>query len=236
MGYSVSDLITLFRREVDDPAYYVDRNLPQPNTFWSNFELIQYIDQGQKEFAERTLIFKDSLSFRPKVVTDSPWINYDERIIKIERAELNSDNRILPVITIEDFQTQFYLDDYGTRRTMSWEELTGLPRLLIRDIERNKLRAYPIPEEDDTLLLTVRRYPMEDLTRINDELEIPSRWQYGLLYKMKQEAFKNPKALLSGFRDAAVVAKRDWEDFLNTAESKIKIRTRGPGQVLYGGI
>jgi hypothetical protein len=236
MSYSVSDLLTLFRREVDDPAYYLDRNLPQPNTFWSNFELIQYLDQGQKEFAERTLIFKDSLSFRPSIETDEPWAYFDPRILRIERAELDSDNRILPVYTIQDFQTKIYADDYGIRKHESWEVKTGTPQCLIRDLEHDKLRIYPIPEADDTLILSVRRYPMEDITTMTDELELPSHWQYGLLYKIRKEAFVNPKALMAGFGDASIVAKRDWEEFLNKAESKIKIRTRGPGQVRYGGI
>jgi hypothetical protein len=236
MSYSVSDLITIFRREVDDPSYYLDRNLPQPNTFWSNFELIQYIDQGQKEFAERTLVFKDSLSFRPSIEADDPWVYFDPRILRIERAELSSSNKILPVYTIEDFQTKNYIDDYGIQRHASWEEQAGTPRCLIRDLELDKLRLYPTPEEDDTLILSVRRYPMEDITTMTDKLEIPNNWQFGLLYKIRKEAFVNPKALMAGFGEDAAVAKKDWEDFLNKAESRIKIKTRGPGQVRYRGL
>lgn len=76
---------------------------------------------------------------------------------------------------------------------------------------------------------------MSDITGLNDEFEIPSRFQYGLLYKLRQEAFKNPKALMAGFGEAATMARLDWETFLINAESKTKIRTRGPGQVRYGG-
>jgi hypothetical protein len=236
MSYSVGDLITLFRREVDDPTYYAEQNLPQPNTFWSNYELIQYLDQAQKEFAERTLIFKDSTSFHPFIWANDPWVDFDEKIIRVERAELNSSNKILPVYTIEDFQTQVYVDDYGIQRHASWENQTGEVRCLIRDIELNKLRTYPISNIDDQLLLTVRRYPLLDITSVDDSFEIPSNYQLGLLYKVKAEAFKNPKALMAGFGDAAVVAKRDWEDFLNRVDSRTKIRTRGPGKVRYGGI
>lgn len=236
MAYSIVDLITLFRRESEDPTYTYDRNLPEADSLWSNFELIQYIDQGQKEFARRTLCFKDSLSFRPTITADSPWIKYDDRILRIEKAELNSTNIVLPVLTMEDFHTQYFIDDYGNKKMASWETRTGTPRCLIRDMEQDYLRAYPIPTEDDTLLLTVRRLPMEDITNLTDEIEISNRWRYGLLHKLKSEAYNKPKALMLGFEKASFRAELDWDKWLNEARSRMNIRTRGPGQVRYGGI
>lgn len=236
MAYSVADLITIFRREVDDPAYYLDRNLPQPNTLWSNYELIQILDQAQKTFAEEVLIFKDATSFRPKITEDDPWVYYDPRILRIERAEVSSTEIILPVITIEDFQTTGFIDDYGHRRVRSWESKTGTSQYIIRDMRDDYFRLYPIPEEDDTLKLTVRRLPMEDITNLTDEFEIPSRWQYGLLEYLRKEAFRKPSALNSGFGDAMAAATNAWNSFISHAESKTKIRTRGPGQTRYGGL
>lgn len=236
MDYTVADLITIFRRRTEDPAYHLDANLPQSNSLWSNYELIQLIDQAQKEFAERTLIFKDSENFDTDVTASDPWIEYDQRIIRIENAELSSDNIPLNVVTIEDFKTSIYVDDYGVRKDASWESRTGSPRYLIRDIRQNYLRSYPIPTENDTLLLTVRRLPLNDITELTDELEVPPRYQLGLLKYVEKELFSKPIAVLAGFGDLISVASKAWDDFCNMADSRTKIRTRGPGQVRYGGL
>lgn len=236
MSYTASDLITLFRREVDDPAYFPDANFPDAKSFWSNYELLQYLDQAQKEFAERTLVFKDDDSFKPAIVEDDPWVELDPLILRIERAEIESTEVIVPVYTIEEFQTSLYVDDYGIRRTTSWESNAGVIQCFIRDIYQDKLRAYPIPEQDDFLLLTVRRYPLNNITALDQVLEVPERWQFGLLYGMRKEAFRNPKALAAGFGNAVTLAEADWENFLIKAVSREQIRTRGPGKIRYGGI
>lgn len=236
MSYTVKDLITIFRRETEDPTYHLDYNLPQENSLWSNYELIQLIDQAQKEFAERTLIFKDSTSFKPVISEDDPWIDFDDRILKIERAEVESSERILPIYTIEDFQTSVYVDDYGIRKVASWESATGSPQCLIRDIRKDKMRIYPIPEEDDAIILTVRRLPLNDIALLNDALEVPSRWQIGLLYYVRKEAYRKPLAMVNGLDKLIPIVENDWEQFLSKAESSTTIKTRGPGRVRYGGI
>lgn len=236
MQYTVQDLITLFRREVEDPSYVGDRNMPSINSFWSNYELIQYLNQGQLEFAERTLVFKDSSTYKGTITDGDPWIDYDPKIIHIERAELESNNVLLPILTIEEFQTKATFRDYVVVKPSSWEVRTGNPLYLISDIELGKLRVYPIPVNDDTVDLTVRRLPLNDLVEMDDLIEIPERWQYGLLKKLKAEAFKNPKAMAAGFGELVTLSRNEWDDFLNYADSRINIRTRSPGKVRYGGL
>lgn len=236
MSYTVADLITIFRRRTEDPAYHLDFNLPNSNSLWSNYELIQLIDQAQKEFAERTLIFKDSENFDTDVTAGNPWVDYDPRILRIENAELNSSNIPLNVITIEDFKTSVYVDDYGIRKDASWENRTGTPIYLIRDIRQDYLRLYPTPTTADTLLLTVRRLPLGDITELSDDLEVPSRWQLGLLKYVEKEMYSKPIAVLGGFGELGISAKIGWEEFCNHAASRIQIRTRGPGKVRYGGL
>jgi hypothetical protein len=236
MAYTVYDMLTLFRRSAEDSAFYPDRNFPNSTSLWSNFELIQYLNEAQRIFAEKTYVFKDSKSFKPAITADDPWIDLDERILKIERAELVSDETILSIKTIEDFQQSGYVDDYGIRRTASWESRTGSPRILIRDIELDKLRVYPIPTEDDYVKLTVRRYPLSELTDRTDEMEVPYKYRYGLLYFMQKEGFSKPQALIAGYGDAALKANLEWNNYLSNVASKVKIRTRGPGQVRYGGL
>lgn len=236
MAYTVNDMLTLFRRSAEDSAFYPDRNFPDSTSLWSNFELIQYLNEAQKIFAERTYIFKDSKSFKPAITAADPWVDLDERILKVERAELVSSEAILTIQTIEDFQQSRYVDDYGIRKVTSWESRTGTPQVVIRDIELDKLRLYPIPTEDDYLKLTVRRLPLSELTDRTDEIEVPYKHRYGLLYFMQKEGFSKPKALLAGYGDAALKANAEWNNFLSNAASTVKIRTRGPGQTRYGGL
>jgi len=233
MAYTVKDLITMFRRNIEDAAYYPDRNMPTEDSLWSNYQLIQFLNEVQKEFAERTLIFKDSQSFDPAITEADPWITLDPRILRIERAELASEDRVIPIVTIEEFQVSYFVDDYGYKRSASWETRTGPLQALISDIEAGYLRAYPIPEEDDVLELTVRRYPMSDLTDIDDKLEVPERFQFGLLHGLEAYALATP---MFPVPQAAMAAKARWEQFLDRADSRTKIKTRGPGRVRYGGL
>ena len=146
--YTAGDIITLFRREVDDPIFFADNNVAQPNTLWSNYQLLEWLTEGQEEFAERTACFKDDESFNPTVTAGDPDLEYDPRILRVERAELDSAARVLPTITIEEFRTKVLTDDYGTRKAASWESMEGTPRYLISDIRSGTFRIYPIPTED----------------------------------------------------------------------------------------
>lgn len=233
---TANELITLFRRNAEDASYTYDTNMPSAMSLWSNFQLLQYMDQAQKEFAEKTYCFKDGSNFTISVAVGDSEVYYDPRIIKIERAESLADNTLLNLLSIEEFQTSFFVDDYGIKRGSSWETRTGKPRSLITDITLNSVRLYPIPDIADTIKLTVRRYPLKNIESLDDDLEIPQRFQYGLLYKMQSEAFKNPKALISGYGDAAVAAKADWDNFITDAYKHFRVKTQGPGKIRYGGL
>jgi hypothetical protein len=137
---------------------------------------------------------------------------------------------------MEEFSQTTYHDDYYRRRAASWEEHTGTPRYLITDIDYTTYRVYPIPNANDILKLTVRRLPLQRLTALTDNLEVPERYQYGLLYKMQAEAYTAPKAIMAGYGEASVLAERKWQDFLVNSASSIKKKTRNPGKTRYGGL
>lgn len=233
---NVNEIITLFRRQSEESAYTHDSDMPDSISLWSNYQLIEYLNEGQEEFAERTYCFKDGSNFSIPVVSGTAEYSASGEILKIERAELLSTNTIINTVTMEEFSQTTYYDDYYRRRVASWEEQTGTPQCIITDIDYLTYRLYPIPVEDDTLKLTVRRLPLNRLTSLTDSLEIPERYQYSLLYKLQKEAYSAPKALLMGFGDALMVAERRWEEALKNAVSKIRIKTRGPGKVRYGGL
>jgi hypothetical protein len=157
---TVNEIITLFRRQSEDSAYTHDRDMPDSISLWSNYQLIQYLNEGQREFAEETYCFKDGDNFSLPVTNGIPDYEIDERILKVERAELMSTNTMLKLKSIEEFQQSSYYDDYGHRRASSWEKHTGTPTTLITDIDSGYFRIYPIPVDDDTVNLALRRLPL----------------------------------------------------------------------------
>ena len=233
---TVEEFITLFRRNTENPSYTYDRDLPDVSTLWSNFQLIQYLNEAQDEFAERTYCFKDRTTFTLDVVAGEADVEADERILKVERAERVSDNIVLDLKTIEQFQQGFYDDDYGLRRVTSWETRTGTPRTIITDLDSGYFRLYPIPTENDTINLAVRRLPLHRLQQLDDHIEIPNRWVYTLMYKVQELAYSHPLALANGFGDGLMYAKQQWEKNIVDASSKYKIKQRGPGVTRYGGL
>lgn len=236
MAYTVGNLLDTFRREVDDPTYFSDAGLPMPNTLWSNYQLIQMLDDAQREWAERTLGFKDSKSFNQDITAGESEVEYDQRIIKIEKAELASDNREIELVNLAAFSMRVGRDDYGTRVPVSWNTTTGTPTLLITDLDIGYMRLWPEPTEDDELLLATRRRPLATLVAKGDDLEVPEAYQLGLLNRVRRDAYSQPKALQAGFAEAGLKAAADWEDFLLRCSSRISIRTRRPGKMRYGGL
>lgn len=225
---NVNELITLFRRDTEEATYTYDRNLPDSFSIWSNYQLINYLNQVQNEFATRTYCLKDSNTFEITLIKDDSWIDIDPVILKVERVESLTSNRILPVVTMEEFIMNTF--------NRSWETKTGVPEYCISDIETDRFRVYPIPEEDNTIKLTVRRLPLEDLSSIDDELEINRKYHYGLLHGIKSLAYSNPKAILAGFAPLQVLERNNWEDFLLRSTRDFKVKTRGPGKIRYGGL
>lgn len=225
---NVSELLALFRREAEDSTFTYDHNLPDSFSLWSNFQLITYLNQVQEEFAIRTFCFMDSTNFIPEVTEADPWIDIDERILRVERAELVSKNLLLDLKSIEEFQTSI--------RPGTWETKTGTPKYLITDIETNKYRLFPIPVEDDTVKLTVRRLPFNVINELNDELEIPRRYHFGLISGLKLYAYANPKAVSLGYGSLLPYEQTKWEDVLLRATKDYNVKVRGPGKTRYGGL
>lgn len=225
---NVNQLITLFRRDTEDSAYYFENNMPDSVSLWSNFQLIQYINQVVDEFAKRTYCFKDSTNFILPIYANTPTIPISDRILKVERAELLSNNRLIPVISIEEFYNHF--------PSKSWETETGIIQYAISDIDYDTLRLYRIPEASDNLKLTVRRLTLNPVTSVEDELEIPYQYQYGLLHGLKVFAYNTPKAIAAGYFNLIPFEKQSWEEYLLQAARDYKVKTRGPGKIRYGGL
>ena len=102
-----SELLALARREMADTvAPYL----------WSDNDLYYYMDLAQREFARKTNCIRDGVTFTNMAVeSGDPLVPYDDSIIDISRASLDTANRVLTVCTIDDLSRSYMRDDYGYR-------------------------------------------------------------------------------------------------------------------------
>lgn len=223
-----SELLALFRREVDD--------LVEPY-LWSDEDVYTYLNDAQDVFVRLIGGIADRRSTMTKVSykTGDQFKKYDERILRIKGA-FDEQNNILTVRNLDNFESVYMEDDYGLRVNAGLEDgRTGNIRYLITDVESNEFQFYPLPDHDGYIRLYVYRRPLEDITGAGSELEIPSYHHLNLLnwvkYRayMKQdvESFDGTKA--TEFRAAFV----DWVTQARKEKAGREDRKR---IVQYGGI
>lgn len=222
-----AQLLALARRELSDAV--------EPY-LWSDNDLYFYMDEAQREFARRTKIITDATNFTDLVVSASdPWIELDPIIIDVKRAVLTTSKRVLEIETLEEFQHGYYVDDYGLRKKGYWEDDTGVPTHALLNVEMDMIRLYPTPTDSDELDLTVWREPTCDIEDSTSSFQIPTRYIYKLLYKIKELAYsKQDYETFDGDKREANLAL--WENAVMEVQSDNKKRTRRPRGVVYGGI
>lgn len=150
---TVSDVVNRFRQEVDDAE------LPgagdDADSLWKTDEVLRYLDLAHKEFARETRLLRDSSSALTTLVPEpaSAWLSLSRRIIKIVRATGPQGGK-MALKEFHEMDAGVVGDDYGVSLTTQWESTQGVPRVLITDMEQDKLRLYPIPAPLATLTLT----------------------------------------------------------------------------------
>lgn len=221
-----SDFLALVRRELADTV--------EPY-LWSDADLYQYMNEAEAEFARDTKCILDSETYTDIPYTlNSGWINYDPEIIDIKRA-VSGSGHVLQVMTEEEFSDLMYVDDYGQRSKGRWEDETGTPSHLLLNLSTDEIRMYPIPTVADTLDMYVWREPLNILDGDSVGFEIPKRFIYMLMYKMKAMAYsKQDFETFDG--DKRTDNLLLWNDAKDQAQSRIKRRQRKPRSIKYGGI
>lgn len=177
----LSDLRTLFRSEAHD------KKVPY---LWSNNEILDYGIDAQNEACRRGRLLVDSRTSEICTISlraDVASYGVDSRVIFVRRARLVSDKSKLTLGSYRDFDTV-----NGT--SAGWQEDTGTPTHLITDMDTGYLRAYPIPNDDDSAQLTVVRLPLQDLAGDDDEPEINPRFHRSLRHWMLYRAYMRQDA------------------------------------------
>ncbi len=233
MSYSLSELLTLFRQQVED--------LEQPY-LGSDGELYGYLDEAQKEFARGTDLFvgKRARTLAAGSLYTSPVLT---RMTKIKRVTLRSTGRKLKIRTIAQMDDEFMVDDYGNNygdtSSANWETLEGTPRYVVLDEDPKNLRAVPsIPATgtDDTVDIYGFRYPDTDIVDATSVLEVTKRHhQRALVVGMKAQAYDKQDAEVNNSK-LADKFDREFRFRLEKIKRDLRRRRSPAGTVRYGGL
>jgi hypothetical protein len=209
---TLAELRTALRQRLDDLAS------PQ---LWSDDELTAYLNEAQREAAERALLLYDSSSSvtQLRVSAGTALYNVDPLVLRIDRAVLASNGNVLRRTTTDELDNEvchwLYIDAYGVASANTpWELRTGQPRGYIEQI--GSIRLVPIPTSDDLVKLSLWRVPLEDMADDGDEPEIPPRhharlidWGERCAYlKRDSDTYDANKAALAEARFTAFFGER----------------------------
>jgi len=226
MSYSVDDLIGQFRTQMDDNV--------EPY-LWDEDRIIEWIDEAQKVFAEKTRIFKGSEEISVLVASGGD-VTIPDYVLETRRAKISGQIVPLDIMNFNDISRGSIVNDYGINWTSDWEESTGTPRALISDYEKDTVRLVPKPVVDGTLTIYYYRYPLKDITQSSSKLELTDTRHQRLLVVYA-------RAMAYGDHDADVYDPRaeasKMEEFHSKADemaNQIKRKTRRGGTVRYGGL
>ncbi len=221
---SPSELLDLFRVEMND------RTTPY---LWSDEFVISAIDDAQHQFARKTDGIPDSSTtavVEVPIVADTLTGLYPAdyalhpAILKIRSAYRKNTGHPVHVINVEDMAPN----------GMYFDGMAGTLKAIITGMDQDKVRVWPAPREDVTVVLSVFRLP---LTTITDDqpFEIPLQHHRHLLMWVKHLAY--------GVQDAETFDRTKSQEFkdrfeaycFTTEQEQARARHK-PRSVAYGGI
>lgn len=201
----LAELVRACRERLDDlggDMEGLDWETDDSPLLWSNDELTRYANQAEREFCRRRPIedAETAAVCTIAVTAGIPVYPYSDRIVGIKRAKLDSMDRPLTKVTRRWLDTERW----------GWEGLTDETDFYLDDLTEGRLRVVGAPTADDTLRLTVGRYPLADMAWADRDTvspEIPLKhhddlihWMLHLAYlKADAETFDAKRA--GGFAD-----------------------------------
>lgn len=215
-----TELLETFRDEMNDAvAPYL----------WSDSLIYRYIDDAQKMFCRKTEGIEDSSTpgiTRLDVVAGTDWYALSPKVLKVREAVNVATGRPFDIVNME-------------KASLEGVHFNGNPgplKLFVTGLERNKLRAWPMPAQDATVELRVFRLPLESINDDGDqELEIDEQHHLSLLLWVKHRAY--------GKEDAETFDRRKSDDYEQRfyvycaeARKEQERARRSTGTVIYGGI
>ena len=215
-----TELIDLYRKEMRDTEepYLVD-----------DASLYSYLDDAQKWFCRLTEGIEDSRTpevTRLAVVPSTEWYPTSKLILKIREA-----HRIDTGLPIEILNAE-----KASQLGIFFDGRQGPIRYLVTGLDKNYLRAWPVPNETVDIELRVFRYPSAPITDSGDqELEIDDQHHRHLLLWVKHLAYDNHDVEMFDKRKSDEY-KAKFEAYCFKAMKEQERARRAVGTVIYGGI
>ncbi len=191
------DLIARTRQRLDDQggdtgsiptgfSYYWEYD--PSGCLWDNLELVNYANSACRELAHRIPIRDSSDNETTRIALRAGTTRYeiDARVLAIDSVVLASTGT--PLVKLSDAKTRSQWSDpqdqtFATPSTVAQ---------YTEDFDELTLTVYATPTTTDTLLLAVKRLPLETLTwagRKSEELEFPEHRQEALIEWMCMQAY-----------------------------------------------
>jgi hypothetical protein len=172
---TLSELIAAFRQRTDDVV--------EP-TFWSDLDIIGYLNEAESEAAERALAIYDSVTPAVTQIAIEParaQYSLHPAILRLadRTIRLASQPRCcLQPMDVGELDRRFACHWQDRRGTPRWFYLRGLDAG-VRGAQT--LNLVPIPDRADELHLAVYRVPLTPMAKDNDCPELPARMHLRLL-------------------------------------------------------
>lgn len=174
------ELIFRVRTRLDDlggdtgtvpPGYTYYWEYSDAGRLWTNAELVGYINSARNELAQRLPIVDSTTEDLVQIalVADTATYDVDYRILAIDSVVLGSTGT--PLVKLSDANDRSaWQDPYST----TWTGPSTVSQYRF-DLNDYTLTVYATPTESDTLLLSVRRLPLDELlwTHRSWELDEP---------------------------------------------------------------
>jgi hypothetical protein len=208
-------LLKYFRAQVaDDVTPYL----------WSVPECITYMNEAQTMFCRLTKGISDATSPTVcvvPVVTGEIFASVHPSIKHFRTATLSSDGKALVIRNHTDVR--------------QWTNQQGTVGKMIVGMEANKVRWDYTPRFDDEVNLLVFRLPLEEITDVDQELEIDPRHHVSLVHWMKYLAYSKQD---SQIYDAQTAEKEKalFEKYCVQVDAERDFQTHAPVAILYGGL
>lgn len=209
-----TELRNLFRAEMSDAVapYLI-----------SDDQVYRYLDDAQKQFCRWTEGIEDGRSYTLSIIPGTEWYDTDKSILKLRKATDAVSGNPITVANPEK------LESMGIR----FDGRAGPIKTLVAGIDKNTLRAWPVPSTAASIRLEVFRLPKT--VGACDEFEIDEQHHINLLLWVKHRAYGIEDSEVFNGKRADEFEQR-FRTYCSEAHKEQERARRETGVVSYGGI
>ena len=211
---NTTELLAVFREEVADMV------LPY---LWSDALVYGYIDDAQKQFCRYTFGIDDARSYKLNVALGVEWYAINPKITRLFAASNALTGRDIPILSLDQVLASHAVFDAAT----------GPIECFVKGLQKNQLRAYPIPTEPTLVYLRTQRLPQD--IGAGDDFEIDEQHHRNLLDWVKYRAYNVQDAEVTDESKADKYQAR-FAQYCREAKTEQGRIRRPVAVVSYGGI